>query len=233
MSDRPPLTPRQRDVLDLVRAGVRTHGYPPSVREMAAALQLSSPSTVKHHLDSLERAGYLRRDPRRPRALELAADIDPRTPMPQPPAPPAVETRTVVTTVELPAALSTGDPGAAIPLVGRIAAGSPITAEQYIEDVFELPTRLTGRGNLFMLEVHGDSMVEAGILDGDYVVVRSQADAEDGQTVAALIDDEATVKVLSHADGHVWLMPRNPDFSPIPGDRATVMGRVVTVIRSL
>ncbi len=232
MSDRPPLTPRQHDVLDLVRAGVRTHGYPPSVREMAAALQLSSPSTVKHHLDSLERAGYLRRDPRRPRALELASDIDPRSPLPTP-APPAAERRTVVTTVQLPAAPSTGDAHAAIPLVGRIAAGSPITAEQYIEDVFELPTRLTGHGNLFMLEVHGDSMVEAGILDGDYVVVRAQADAEDGQIVAALIGDEATVKVLSHADGHVWLMPRNADFSPIPGDLATIMGRVVTVIRSL
>jgi SOS-response transcriptional repressor, LexA len=120
-----------------------------------------------------------------------------------------------------------------VPLVGRIAAGSPITAEQHVEDVFELPTSLTGRGDLFMLEVRGESMVDAGILDGDYVVVRAQATAEDGQVVAAMIDGEATVKVLSHTGGHVWLMPRNTDYSPIPGDEATVLGRVVTVIRSL
>lgn len=225
MSERQPLTPRQQQILDFVREGVSTHGYPPSVREIADTVGLRSPSTVKHHLDALEKAGYLRRDPRRPRALEVAADLGAATP--------SSDRRTVVTTVELPAALVAGEDSASVPLVGRIAAGSPITAEQYVEDVFEIPTRLTGRGNLFMLEVHGDSMVDAGILDGDYVIVRAQAEAEDGEIVAALLDDEATVKVLSHADGHVWLMPRNADFSPIPGDDATIMGRVVTVLRSL
>ena len=121
----------------------------------------------------------------------------------------------------------------AVPLVGRIAAGSPITAEQYVEDVFALPTRLTGRGDLFMLEVSGQSMVDAGILDGDYVVVRAQADAQSGDFVAAMIDGEATVKEFSRSGGHVWLLPHNEDYAPIPGDGATVLGKVVTVIRSL
>ena len=118
-----------------------------------------------------------------------------------------------------------------VPLVGQIAAGAPITAEQHVEDTFELPTSLTGQGNVFMLRVNGESMIDAGILDGDYVVVRSQPTAVDGQTVAAMIDGEATVKILSHADGHVWLLPKNESYSPIPGDEATILGLVVTVIR--
>ena len=125
----------------------------------------------------------------------------------------------------------------AVPLVGRIAAGSPILAEQSIEDVVALPRRLTGSGELFMLEVHGDSMVDAAICDGDWVVVRAQADAVNGDVVAAMLNDldgaTATVKVLSRKDGHQWLLPRNPDYAPIPGDEATIMGKVVTVLRSL
>ncbi|MCI1641252.1 MAG: transcriptional repressor LexA [Actinomyces sp.] len=224
MSDRPPLSARQQQILELVRASVGEHGYPPSVREIANAVGLASPSTVKHHLDSLEKAGYLQRVPGRPRALEVT---------PTAPAAPEARPASTVTTIELPVALAEGEGAAAVPLVGRIAAGAPITAEQYVEDVFELPTRLTGRGTLFMLEVHGDSMVEAGILDGDYVVVRSQPTAEDSEIVAAMIDGEATVKVLSRADGHVWLLPRNAGYSPIPGDEAVILGRVVTVLRSL
>ena len=123
--------------------------------------------------------------------------------------------------------------GTAIPLVGRIAAGSPITAEQHVEDVFHLPTSITGRGDLFMLEVSGQSMIDAGIFDGDYVVIRSQNEARNGEFVAAMIDGEATVNELSITDGHVWLLPHNKDYSPIPGDEATILGKVVTVIRSL
>ena len=125
----------------------------------------------------------------------------------------------------------------AVPLVGRIAAGSPILAEQSIEDVMALPRRLTGDGELFMLKVHGDSMTEAAICDGDWVVVRAQADASNGDVVAALLDDvdgaSATVKVLSRENGHQWLLPRNPDYSPILGDEASIMGKVVTVLRAL
>ena len=135
-------------------------------------------------------------------------------------------------TVEVSVGHADSDSGT-VPLVGRIAAGSPITAEQYVEDVFALPTRLTGRGDLFMLEVSGQSMVDAGILDGDYVVVRAQADAQSGDFVAAMIDGEATVKEFSRSGGHVWLLPHNEDYAPIPGDGATVLGKVVTVIRSL
>ena len=123
--------------------------------------------------------------------------------------------------------------GTAIPLVGRIAAGAPITAEQHVEDVFRLPTSMTGHGDLFMLEVSGESMVDAGIFDGDYVVIRSQNEARNGEFVAAMIDGEATVKELSISGGHVWLLPHNVDYSPIPGDEATILGKVVTVIRSL
>lgn len=244
MHEQPNLSPRQIQILEVVRASVDGHGYPPSVREIADRVGLASPSTVKHHLDALERAGCLQRVPGRPRALEVSprgraalptrGREDPQDPTPAPDAgtDAAAPTRPTLVTVEV--AVSHADEDAsAVPLVGRIAAGSPITAEQHVEDVFELPTSLTGRGDLFMLEVRGESMVDAGILDGDYVVVRAQATAEDGQVVAAMIDGEATVKVLSHTGGHVWLMPRNTDYSPIPGDEATVLGRVVTVIRSL
>lgn len=233
------LSKRRRQILEVVASHVDAHGYPPSVREIAAAVGLASPSTVKHHLDALEAQGYLQRASSLSRALEVSprarvllgptsdAGADPADrPGPAPDAAP------VVCTVELPVTHAAGDT-AGVPLVGRIAAGAPITAEQYVEDVVELPTRLTGRGNLFMLEVSGESMVDAGILDGDFVVVRSQPDAEDGQIVAAMIDGEATVKVLSRTGGHVWLLPRNPDYSPIDGDDATVLGRVVTVLRSL
>ncbi len=137
-----------------------------------------------------------------------------------------------IVTVEIPTGHVDED-ASAIPLVGRIAAGVPITAEQAIEDIFQLPTRLTGHGELFMLEVHGDSMVDAGILDGDFVVIRSQSTAINGEFVAAMIDGEATVKEFSRTSDHIWLLPHNQDYAPIPGDDATIMGRVVTVIRSL
>ena len=237
MTTPPELTARQLSILTVVHHAVSSQGFPPSVREIATAVGLASPSTVKHHLDALEEAGYLQRVPGRPRAMDLSDQAKALLGLENPPPPttPAHSTDAplaTVVTIELPAAHAEGE-ASAVPLVGRIAAGSPITAEQYVEDVFELPTRLTGTGTLFMLEVSGDSMVDAGILDGDFVVVRSQATAHEGEIVAAMIDGEATVKVLSRADGHVWLLPRNEDYAPILGDEATILGRVVTVLRSL
>ena len=120
-----------------------------------------------------------------------------------------------------------------MPVVGRIAAGGPILAEQVVEDVFPLPRQLVGDGDLFLLKVVGDSMIDAAICDGDWVVVRRQPVAENGEIVAAMIDGEATVKTLKRIDGHVWLMPHNPAYSPIPGDESTILGRVVSVLRSL
>lgn len=218
------LTPRQRQILDVVREAVARQGYPPSLREIGRAVDLTSPSTVKHHLDALEEAGYIQRDAGRPRAIDLrapnAASV-PDTARLEPPA-----------SIQVPVTLAEGDSVDA-PLVGRVAAGAPITAEQRVEDVFTLPTRLTGTGELFVLEVSGESMIDAAICDGDFVVVRSQPNADNGTIVAAMIDGEATVKVFSRTDGHVWLLPRNEDYSPIPGDSATVLGKVVTVIRAL
>lgn len=226
------LSARQREILLCVHEEVLARGFPPSVREIAARVGLASPSTVKHHLDVLERCGLLQRVPGLPRALELSkaarAELGVDSPALREEAAPTAR----VVTIDLPAA-HVDEESSAVPLVGRIAAGTPITAEQYVEDVFALPTRLTGHGDLFMLEVHGDSMIEAGILDGDFVVVRSQASATPGEIVAAMIDGEATVKVLSRREGHVWLLPCNPDYAPIPGDEATILGKVVTVVRSL
>ena len=229
MSSDTELTERQIEILRLINTEVRTRGFPPSVREIAQVVGLSSPSTVKHHLDTLERLGFIQKVPGLPRALEvselgksvLGEEKEPKNP-----------DSTKVVTVEIPTA-HVDEEASAIPLVGRIAAGAPITAEQAIEDIFELPTRLTGHGELFMLEVHGDSMVDAGILDGDFVVIRSQSTALNGQFVAAMIDGEATVKEFSRTQGHVWLLPHNENYAPIPGDESTIMGRVVTVIRSL
>ncbi|WP_147680266.1 transcriptional repressor LexA [Actinomyces ruminicola] len=221
------LDARARAVYESVREAVATQGYPPSMREIGAQVGLTSPSSVKHQLDKLERLGLVRRDPNRPRALEVVAPAEdapsPDAPAPEPPLP------------VLPG-IADGE-AVAVPLVGRIAAGSPILAEQEVEDVLALPRRLTGEGELFMLEVHGDSMIDAAICDGDWVVVRSQPDADNGDIVAAMVEDvdgvSATVKVLSRKDGHQWLLPRNPDYAPIPGDEATIMGRVVTVLRAL
>ena len=219
-----PLSKRRQQILDVICQKVHDCGYPPSMREIAEAVGLASPSTVKHHVDALEADGFIDRIPGRSRALEVKRNEDAS------PAP--IQAVVSAVTVELPVSFAEGE-GTSVPLVGRIAAGAPITAEQYVEDVFELPTRLTGTGQLFMLEVHGESMIDAGILDGDFVVVHAQPTANDGDIVAAMIDDEATVKVLSHSNGHVWLLPRNEEYSPIPADQATILGRVVTVLRSL
>lgn len=243
------LDPRARAVYDAVREAVTTHGYPPSMREIGAQVGLTSPSSVKHQLDKLVRLGLVRRDPRLPRALEVIVPEEPTDTSPADATSGAQVTalasrQTPSDEVEapvqqaLPVLPGIGEGEAvAVPLVGRIAAGSPILAEQEVEDVMALPRRLTGDGELFMLQVHGDSMIDAAICDGDWVVVRAQADASNGEIVAAMVEEvdgaSATVKVLSRRDGHQWLLPRNPDYAPIPGDQATIMGKVVTVLRAL
>ncbi len=226
MTERP-ISDRHRAILRVINEKLSSNGFPPSVREIASAVGLASPSTVKHHLDALEAEGYLVRKPGLPRALDLTQRARDELGIAgsTPPSSGVVRIEVPISHVE--------EEGTPIPLVGRIAAGAPITAEQHVEDVFHLPTSVTGHGDLFMLEVSGDSMVDAGIFDGDYVVIRSQNEARNGEYVAAMIDGEATVKELSVTGGHVWLLPHNRDYSPIPGDEATILGKVVTVIRSL
>ncbi|MGN6088834.1 MAG: transcriptional repressor LexA [Actinomycetales bacterium] len=209
------LTARQRRVLEVIRDSVERRGYPPSMREIGEAVGLTSPSSVAHQLAMLERKGYLRRDPNRPRAIEVRS-----------PEQPEVETTYDET--------GSGDERPTpsfVPVVGRIAAGGPILAEQVVEDVFPLPRQIVGEGQLFLLKVVGDSMIDAAICDGDWVVVRQQPTAENGDIVAAMIEGEATVKTLSRKDGHVWLLPHNENYAPIPGDEATVLGRVTAVLR--
>ncbi len=209
------LTPRQRRVLEVIREWVERFGYPPSVREIGEAVGLTSTSSVAHQLRALERKGYLRRDPNRPRAVGIR------------PADPPEETEEALDgTSARPSPIF-------VPVVGRIAAGGPVLAEQVIEDVFPLPREIVGEGSLFLLRVAGDSMVEAAITDGDWVVVRQQPSAENGDIVAAMIEGEATVKTFKRRDGHVWLLPHNAAYQPIPGDEATVLGRVVAVLRRL
>jgi repressor LexA len=213
------LTPRQRRVLETIRDSVERRGYPPSMREIGEAAGLASPSSVSHQLAALERKGFLRRDPHRPRAIEVVAPDAPAT---------VVEPQVDET--------GSGDERPApsyVPVVGRIAAGGPILAEEAVEDVFPLPRQLVGEGQLFLLKVVGDSMIDAAICDGDWVVVRQQQVAENGDVVAAMLDGEATVKTFKRRDGHVWLLPHNPAFEPIPGDHATVLGRVTAVLRRI
>ena len=226
-ADETGLTARQQAILAMIRETVETRGYPPSVREIGEGVGLTSPSSVAHQLGTLERMGYLRRDPNRPRAL-VVADPGDATAASAPSAP-AAPTRLHAVAAE-PDDIHRPE-AAYVPLVGRIAAGGPILAEQDVEAVFPLPRDLVGDGELFMLKVVGDSMIDAAICDGDWVVVRQQSTADNGDIVAALLDDEATVKTFKRRDGHVWLMPHNPAYAPILGDQAAIMGKVVTVLR--
>lgn len=220
------LTERQSKIMDAIQQNIAVHGFPPSFREIGELVGLRSTSSVKHQLKALELKGLIRISANKGRAIEvighnpvtsstqrqqsepLGVDVD------------MYESESIQTSHD-------------VPLVGRIAAGTPITAEQHIDDVMRLPERLTGTGNLFMLEVHGDSMIDAAICDGDYVVVREQHDACNGDIVAALLDNEATVKTFRNDNGHVWLIPHNPTYSPIDGTNATIMGKVVTVLRKI
>jgi repressor LexA len=213
------LTPRQRTILDVIRSSVSTRGYPPSIREIGDAVGLTSTSSVAHQLRTLERKGYLRRDPNRPRAVDVRGAEDNVDGATRP-----------VTDVAGSDALP--EP-TYVPVLGRIAAGGPILAEEAVEDVFPLPRELVGEGALFLLKVVGNSMVDAAICDGDWVVVRQQNVADSGDIVAAMIDGEATVKTFKRTGGQIWLMPHNPAFDPIPGNDAAVLGKVVTVIRKI
>lgn len=218
------LTMRQRKILAVIRDTVATRGYPPSIREIGDLVGLSSVSSVSHQLSTLERKGYLRRDPNRPRAIEVVS------PEWAPEPSPAEAARAVVGLDRD----DTDNPRAAYaPVLGRIAAGVPIMAEQAIEDVFPLPRQVVGEGELFLLKVSGDSMIDAAICDGDWVVVRQQPVADNGDVVAAMLDNEATVKTFKRTDGKVWLMPANDAYSPIDGDDATILGKVTAVLRRL
>ena len=218
LPDGPPdatgLTPRQQRVLSVIKDSIERRGYPPSMREIGELVGLTSSSSVAHQLRVLEEKGYLKRDPHRPRALSVfnpdEADAVDETD--------SGDARPVANYV---------------PLVGRIAAGGPILAEERVEEIFPLPKTLVGDGTLFLLEVSGDSMIDAAICNGDYVVIRQQPNAENGEIVAAMIDGEATVKTFQRKDGKVWLLPHNDAYDPIDGTHATILGKVTTVLRRL
>ncbi|MBM2618990.1 transcriptional repressor LexA [Actinoplanes sp. LDG1-06] len=198
-TDDVPLSKRQRQILSMIREWIDQHGYPPTIREIGAAVGLDSPSSVAHQLKVLDDRGYIRRGARGSRAIDV------RTPGEQANVP--------------------------VPVLGTIAAGAPILADEHVDEELNLPLSLVGHGTLFALKVKGDSMIEAAICDGDTVVVRQQQVADNGDIVAAMIDGEATVKVLRRNGGHIELVPRNPAYDVIPGDDATILGRVVTVLR--
>ncbi|HEY0933395.1 MAG TPA: transcriptional repressor LexA [Trebonia sp.] len=207
------LSARQVKIVQVIEDSIRRHGFAPSLREIAAAVGLKSTSSVSYQMSELARKGHLTREAGRPRTAVLGNAAQRRT-APKP-------------------GRAAGARLTSVPLVGRIAAGIPITAEQQVDEFIPLPRQLTGEGTLFMLKVAGDSMIDAAIADGDWVVIREQHDAENGEIVAAMIDGEATVKTLKKGDGHVWLMPHNPAFTPILGDDASILGKVVTVVRRL
>lgn len=213
------LTLRQRLILRAIREAIASRGFPPTIREMADAVGLASPSSVAHQLKVLEEKGFIYRDPKRPRALMVRMpedDAAPEEPIETPPAADVHHSRAVD-----------------VPLLGRIAAGGPILAEQRVEEVLPLPRDLVGEGTLFLLEVRGDSMIDAAICDGDYVVVRQQPDAVNGDIVAAMIDGEATVKTFKRTPGQVWLLPHNEAYAPIDGNEATILGKVTAVLRRI
>ena len=190
------LTERQRTILEVIRASVTTRGYPPSIREIGDAVGLTSTSSVAHQLRTLERKGFLRRDANRPRAVDVRSPEEMATPL---------------VTTDVAGSDALPEP-TFVPVLGRIAAGGPILAEEAVEDVFPLPRELVGEGSLFLLKVVGESMIDAAICDGDWVVIRQQNVADNGDIVAAMIDGEATVKTFKRTGGQVWLMPHNPVF---------------------
>lgn len=196
------LTPRQQQVLEFIRESVRANGYPPTVREICAALNLSSPSTVHAHLANLERLGLIKRNPTKPRALDVVQDLRPRRPL---------------------------------PLVGRVAAGQPILAEENIEELIDVPAFLRRDDDDFVLRVQGDSMADAGIFNGDFIVVHSQDEAQNGEIVVALVGDEATTKRFYNEGRTVRLQPENELYEPIivNADEVELVGRVVGVLRQL
>jgi repressor LexA len=224
------LTVRQRRVLEVIRNSVDRRGYPPSLREIGEAVGLTSPSSVAHQLSTLERKGFLRRDPNRPRAIEVVSPDSPAD-MRGYRGGASIEDETA--TYDETGVNDQRPEASYVPVLGRIAAGVPILAEETVEDVFPLPRQIVGEGQLFLLQVVGDSMIEAAICDGDWVVVRQQPSADNGDIVAAMLDNEATVKTFKRKDGKVWLMPHNAAFDPIDGDHATILGKVTAVLRRI
>jgi repressor LexA len=218
LPDGPPdstgLTPRQQRVLTVIRDSLERRGYPPSMREIGERVGLTSSSSVAHQLRVLEEKGFIRRDPNRPRALTVFAPDE------------AGGVDETGVGDAMPAATY-------VPMVGRIAAGGPILAEERVEEIMPLPKSLVGDGTLFLLEVSGDSMIDAAICNGDYVVVRQQPSAENGEIVAALLDGEATVKTFQRKDNQVWLLPHNDAYEPIDGNDATILGKVTAVLRRM
>jgi repressor LexA len=205
------LTPRQREILEVIEQSMQERGYPPSVREIGEAVGLNSPSTVHNHLASLQKLGYLRRDPTKPRAIEVRFDTNSGV---------AMERR----------------PARHVPLIGEVAAGTDVLAQENVEDLIPLPSDFTGEGDLFMLRVRGESMIGAGILDGDFVVARQQSVANNGDIVVAGIPgDEATVKTFRREGANVVLLPSNPTMEPMrfDADDVSIYGKVVTVLRRL
>jgi len=206
------LTERQRQILTFIQEALKDRGFPPTIREIGEACGLTSPSSVSHQLAALEKKGHLKRDPKSPRAIDLAAtEVSHVVPLDQ---------------INLPVPNY-------VPLLGQIAAGGPILAHESIESVYALPQEIVGSGEVFMLKVVGDSMIDAAICHGDLVVVKKQSDADNGDIVAALLDDEATVKTLKRKDSNVWLMPQNANYQPIDGNHAQIMGKVIAVIRKI
>ena len=203
------LTGRQVEILDYLKSSVESQGYAPTMREIGAAVGLTSSASVKYQLDILEDKGLIRRGDNSGRAIELVVPDS------------ELGTTTHVDTTKF------------IPLVGSIAAGVPITADQMVEETMPLPESLVGNGDLFMLKVKGESMIDAAICDGDFVVIRQQKDANNGDVVAAMIDGEATVKTFSKKSGKVWLLPANDAFEPIDGTHCEILGKVTAVLRSV
>ena len=205
------LTPRQREILNVISQSMQDRGYPPSVREIGEAVGLNSPSTVHNHLNTLQKMGFLRRDPTKPRAIEVRFDTNSEV---------AMERR----------------PSRHVPLIGDVAAGTGVLAQENVEDLIPLPTDFTGEGELFMLRVRGDSMIEAGILDGDFVVARQQTVAENGDIVVAGIPgDEATIKTFKKSGNNITLVPSNSSMKPMvfTSDEVQIYGILVTVMRQL
>ncbi|MGE5544521.1 MAG: transcriptional repressor LexA [Bacillota bacterium] len=206
MQNKPALTARQKEILNYLQQHIKKHGYPPSVREIGQAVGLSSSSTVHVHLTQLEEKGWIRRDPSKPRAIEILADDNDDS----------IDTEIIT-----------------LPIVGKVAAGVPITAVENIDGYFSVSADFLGKGNYFLLRVSGDSMIEAGILDGDLVIVRSQDVANNGDIVVALIDDEATVKRFYHRNGYVELRPENPAMEPIVVNEVVISGVVTGLVRRM
>ena len=224
------LTWRQRKVLQVIRESVQRRGYPPSMREIGEAVGLTSTSSVSYQLSTLQAKGYLHRDAGRPRTVEVRLPGHPAV-RPDLEQDEEESAEVALSPIDIPS-----QEAAYVPLVGRIAAGGPIIAEERVEDVFPLPKQLVGEGTHFLLRVSGDSMINAAIADGDWVVIRQQPEAQNGEIVAAMVEGEgpegvATVKTFKKSDGHVWLIPHNPAFAPILGDEATILGKVVAVLR--